>query len=139
MRFLGAEIGVRMSLGKHPRRLEKFHCHVSDTRIDSAVFRLNIYRMVNGNPENILQQNILLSIGKAPGEYTVDLSGLNLVLSGDILVSLELLRAYPPSSQSGAVYFSAALFNSGTWHRQTSQAELKKAPGIGVGFNIEVR
>jgi hypothetical protein len=138
-RFLGAEIGVRMALGKHPRRLETFHCHVSDTRIDSAVFRLNIYRVVNGNPENILQRNILLSIAKAPGDYTVDLSGLNLVLSGDILVSLELLRAYPPDPYSGAMYFSAAFFNSGTWRRQTSQAEWKKARGIGVGFNVEVR
>jgi hypothetical protein len=139
VRFPGAEIGVRMTLGKHPRRLEKFHCHVSDNRIDSAVFRLNIYRMVNGNPRNILQRNILLSIGKGPGDYTVDLAGLNLVLSGDILVSLELLSAHPPTPNAGAVFFSAALFNSGTWRRQTSQAEWKKARGIGVGFNVEVR
>ena len=138
-RFLGAEIGVRMALGKHPRRLETFHCHVSYTRIDSAVFRLNIYRMANGIPENILQRNILLSIAKAPGDYTVDLSGLNLVLSGDILVSLELLSAYPPTPNSGTLFFSAGLFNSGTWRRQTSQAEWKKANGIGVGFNVEVR
>jgi hypothetical protein len=139
MRFLGAEIGVRMKLGKKAKHLEKFHCHVSDTRVDSAVFRLNIYRLVNGNPENILQRNILLSIGKIPGDYTVDLSGLGLALSGDILISLELLRAYPPAPNSGAVFFSAAFFNSGTWRRQTSQAKWKKASGIGVGFNIEVR
>ncbi|HEY4064199.1 MAG TPA: carboxypeptidase-like regulatory domain-containing protein [Puia sp.] len=139
MRSLGAEIGVRMALGKHLRRLEKFHCHVSDTRIDSAIFRLNIYRMVNGNAENMLQKNVFLSIGKAPAYYTVDLSGLNLVLSGDILVSLELLRSSSSLANPGAVFFSAALFNSGTWRRQTSQAQWKKAHGIGVGFNLEVR
>jgi len=139
MRFLGAEIGVKMALGKHPRRLEKFHCHVSDTRIDSAVFRLNIYRMVKGNTENVLQRNVLLYIGKAPSGYTVDLSRLNLVLSGDILVSLELLRSYSSMGNPGAVFFSAGLFNSGTWRRQTSQAQWKKAHGIGVGFNIEAR
>jgi hypothetical protein len=139
MRFLGAEIGVKMALGKHPRRLEKFRCHVSDTRIDSAVFRLNIYRMVNGNAENVLQRNVLLSIGKGPSDYTVDLSGLNLVVSGDILVSLELLRSVSSLANPGAVFFSAGLFNSGTWHRQTSQAQWKKARGIGVGFNMEVR
>jgi hypothetical protein len=44
-----------------------------------------------------------------------------------------------PAPRSGAVYFSAALFNSGTWHRQTSHAEWKKARSIGVGFNVEVR
>jgi len=139
MRFLGSEMGVRMTLGKRPRRLEKFHCHVSDTRVDSAVFRLNIFRMLNGKPENIMQRSIFLSIGRAPGDYTVDLSGLNLALSGDILVSLELLRTYSVLAIPGAVYFSAAFFNSGTWRRQTSQAEWTKARGIGVGFNVEVR
>jgi hypothetical protein len=139
MRFLGAEIGVRISLGKHLRRLEKFHCHVSDSKFDSAIFRLNIYMVVNGRVENILQRNVLLPIGKAPGDCTVDLSALNLSLSGVILVSLELLSAGPPGPNAGAVYFSAAFFNSGTWRRQTSQAEWKKATGIGVGFNLEVR
>ncbi len=139
MRFMGAEIGVRMALGKHPRRLEKFHCHVSNTRIDSAVFRLNIYRMDNGNTDNLLQRNVFLSIGNVPGDYTVDLSGLNLILSGDILVSLELLRSYSRVANPGAVFFSAALLNSGTWRRQTSQAQWKKVPGIGVGFSMEVR
>jgi hypothetical protein len=137
-RFLGSEIGVRMALGKRPRRLEKFHCHVSYTRVDSAVFRLNIFRLVNGKPENIMQRSLLLSIGTA-GAYTVDLSGLNLVLSGDILVSLELLRTWSALPSPGVVFFSAALFNSGTWRRQTSQAEWTKARGIGVGFNVEVR
>jgi hypothetical protein len=94
---------------------------------------------VNGKPENIMQRSIFLSIGRAPGDYTVDLSGLNLVLSGDILVSLELLKTYSALAIPGAVFFSAALFNSGTWRRQTSQAEWTKAHGIGVGFNVEVR
>lgn len=139
MRFLGAEIGVQVALGRHPRRLESFHCHVSGARIDSAIFRLNIYRVVNSNPENILDRNILLAVGKEPGDYSVDLSGLNMVMSGDILVSLELLKSYSSLQGPGAVFFSAAFFNSGTWRRQTSQAEWKKAHGIGVGFNIEVR
>jgi hypothetical protein len=138
-RFLGSEMGVKISLGKNARSLEKFHCHVSDTRVDSAVFRLNIFRMINGKPENIMQRNMLLYIRTAPADYTVDLSGFNLALSGDILVSLELLRTYSTSPNPGAVFFSAALFNSGTWRRQTSQAEWKKARGIGVGFNVEVR
>jgi hypothetical protein len=138
-RFLGAEIGVRMTPGKRPRHLERFHCHVSDTRVDSAVFRLNIYRMIDGKPENIMQRSILLSIRSGPGDYSVDLSGLNLSLSGDILVSLELLKIYSVLPSPGGVFFSAAFFNSGTWHRLTSQAEWTKAHGIGVGFNVEVR
>ncbi len=139
MRFLGAEIGVKMSIGKTARRLQQFHCHLTGTRVNSATFRLNIYRLRENWPENILQQNILLEIGNSPGDYCVDLSHMNLVLSGDILVSLELLRSYSAIPNSGAVYFSAAFFNSGTWRRPTSQAAWKKVRGIGVGFNLEVR
>src|SRR6185312_16993064 len=40
------------------------------------------------------------------------LSGLDLILSGDVLVSLELLRSYSSLSPPGAVFFSAAFFNS---------------------------
>jgi hypothetical protein len=128
-----------MSLGKIARKLEVFRCHVYAMRVDSAVFRLNIYRLAGGSPENILQRNVFLSIGKAPGDYSVDLSDLGLTLSGEILVSLELVRSYSAVSGPAAVYFSAALFNSGTWRRQTSQAEWKKTHGIGVGFNLEVQ
>jgi hypothetical protein len=74
-----------------------------------------------------------------PADYTVDLSGLNLVLPGDILVSLELLRSYStPCNPWYGILFSCSL-HSGTWRRQTSQGQWKKAHGIGVGFNMEVR
>ena len=95
--------------------------------------------MTGDGPVNMLNRNVLLSIGKAPAAYSIDLSDLNLDLSGNILVSLELLRSYSSKSNPGAVFFSAGLFNSGSWRRQTSQAQWKKAHGIGVGFNIEVR
>lgn len=95
--------------------------------------------MVNGNAENVLQRSVLLSVAKAPSDYTVDLTAMKLVLSGDILISLELLRSSAPTPDSRAVFFPAALLHSATWRRQTSQAPWKKAHGIGVGFNIEVR
>jgi hypothetical protein len=78
-------------------------------------------------------------VGNGPGDYSVDLSGLNLSMSGDILVSLELLKTWSTVQSPGAVFFSAGLFNSGTWHRLTSQADWTKARGMGVGFNVEVR
>lgn len=138
-RFPGSEMGVKIPLGRNPRRVENFHCHVTGIGVDSAVFRLNIFRMDSGKVVNIMQRSVLLSIRAAPADYAVNLSGLNLTLSGEILVSLELLRTYSATSPPGAVFFSAGLFNSGTWRRQTSQAKWKKARGVGIGFNVEVR
>ncbi|HEY4111069.1 carboxypeptidase-like regulatory domain-containing protein [Puia sp.] len=152
LRFLGAEIGVRIKLGRQPVKLKSFHCNVSDSRVDTALFRLNIYSLEKGTPQNVLHQNIFLPIGKRTGDYTVDLNRQNLVLKGDILVSLELIRGAPPaaapgapgpaasaSAQPGALFFSASFLHSATWRRPTSQAHWKKAGGIGVGFNVEAQ
>jgi len=142
LRFLGAEIGIRIKLGKQAVKLRTFHCNVSDSRIDTALFRLNIYTLETGTPQNILKQDIFLPIGKRTGEYAIDLTGQNLVQKGDILISLELIRGSSPTTGAanpGALFFSAALLNSATWRRATSQAAWKKASGIGVGFNIEVQ
>lgn len=140
LRFLGAEIGIRIHLGKHPVRLKSFHCTVSDSRVDTALFRLNIYSLQTGALQNMLQQNIFLPVGKRTGDYSVDLTGQHLTLNGDILVSLELIRgSFTANATPGALFFSASLLHSATWRRQTSQAEWKKAGAIGVGFNIEVQ
>ena len=38
------------------------------------------------------------------------------------------------------VFLSSKRFlNSATWHRLTSQAEWKKASGLGVGFNVVIQ
>jgi hypothetical protein len=152
MRFLGAELGVRIKLGQRPVRLRSFNFNISTARIDSAVFRLNIYRFGKGLPAgNILKKNIFVPVGKTVGAYTIDLTRYELVEKGDILVSLELIEgsfSNPSSGQNsnlsahpspGAIYLSAGFLNSATWRRPTSQAKWKRAAGIGVGFNVVVQ
>ncbi len=140
MRFLGAELGVRIKLGKRPVALKSFNFNISFSRVDTALFRLNIYAFDRGAPSGYkLQQNVLVPVGKSAGAQKIDLSYYNLVMSGDILVSLELLDGSSSGSGPGALFFSAGIFNSATWRRSTSQATWKKAAGIGIGFNISVQ
>ncbi len=140
MRFLGAELGVRIRLGKRPVNLKSFNFNISSSRVDTALFRLNIYGFDKGAPSGYkLQQNILVPVGKAAGPQTIDLSAYHLVMSGDILVTLELIEGASSGPEPGALFFSAGFFNSATWRRPTSQATWKKAAGIGVGFNIDVQ
>lgn len=140
MRFLGAELGVKIKLGKLPVKLKSFNFNISYNRVDSAVFRLNIYGFDKGAPSGYkLQQNIYVPVAKTAGLQSIDLSTYNLIMSGDILVSLELIRGSSSGSEPGALFLSAGFLNAATWRRATSQATWKKAGGIGVGFNIAVQ
>jgi CarboxypepD_reg-like domain/X-Pro dipeptidyl-peptidase (S15 family) len=140
MRFLGAELGIRIRLGKRPVFLKAFNFNISASRVDTALFRLNIYGFDKGAPSGYkLQQNILVPVGKTTGPQTIDLSACHLITSGDILVTLELIEGSSSGPEPGALFLSAGFFNSATWRRPTSQATWKKAAGIGVGFNIVVQ
>ena len=48
LKFLGSEIGVKINLGKNPVWLKSFAFNISSSRLDTAVFRLNIYNFKNG-------------------------------------------------------------------------------------------
>jgi uncharacterized protein with NAD-binding domain and iron-sulfur cluster len=60
-------------------------------------------------------------------------------LSGDVLISLEWIEGSYSRADHGALFLSAGFLNSATWHRLTSQAEWKKASGLGVGFNVVIQ
>lgn len=140
LKFLGSETAIRINLGKKPVLIKSFSFNISDSRLDTAVFRMNIYRFKNGAPqENMLQKNILVAVGKRTGKYVIPLSDYKLVFKDDILISLEWIEGSVSGGNNGAIFLSAAFLNSPTWHRLTSQGKWKKASGLGVGFNVEVQ
>ena len=140
LKFLGSEIGVKINLGKKPVWLKNFTFNISSSRLDTAVFRLNIYDFRNGDPfENMLQKNIMVNVGKRTGKYSIPLSDYKLLMKDDILISLEWIEGSTSGAEKGAIFLSAAFLNSPTWHRLTSQGKWKKANGLGVGFHIEVQ
>jgi len=140
LKFLGSEIGIVIKPGKRPALLKSFNFNVSDNYLDSAVFRVNIYSLKNGQPfENILSDNILLHLGNQAGPYHLDLSNYKIILKEDALISLEWIDGGKSGNERRVLFLSAALFNSGTWHRTTSLGKWTKAKGLGVGFNVDVQ
>jgi len=140
LKYLGSEIGVKIRLGKNPVILKTFSFNISDNRLDTAVFRMNIYNFKKGVPfENIIQKNVIVPVGKQTGRFTVNLTSYKLDMKGDILLSLEWIEGSSSGSGNGAIFLSASFLNSATWHRVTSQGEWKKATGLGVGLNMEVQ
>ncbi len=140
LKFLGSEIGIVIKPGRRPALLKSFNFNVSENHLDSAVFRLNIYSLKNGQPfENILSGNILLHIGNQPGPYHIGLDDYKIVLKEDALISLEWIDGGKSGTERGVLFLSAAVLNSGTWHRTTSLGKWTKAKGFGVGFNVDVQ
>lgn len=140
LKFLGFEIGIVIKPGKRPALLKSFNFNVSENHLDSAIFRLNIYSLKNGQPfENILSDNILLHVSNQAGRYHIDLSNYKIILKEDALISLEWIDGGKSSNERGVLFLSAALFNSSTWHRTTSLGKWTKAKGLGVGFNVDAQ
>ena len=140
LKFMGSETGIKINLGKHPVFIKNFSFNINENRLDTAVFRMNIYNIKKGKPfQNILAQNILVKIGNQKGKFALNLSDYNLVMQGEILLSLEWIEGAVARKNNGAIFLSAGFLNSSTWHRLTSQSSWKKATGLGVGFNLEVQ
>ncbi|SEW44303.1 carboxypeptidase-like regulatory domain-containing protein [Chitinophaga arvensicola] len=139
LKFLGSEIGSRMQLGKKDVLLKRFRFTVAENRLDTAVFRLNIYRFADGLPaENILQESIIVGVGSQRGTYAIDLSAYHLLMHGDVFVALEWVQG-ASTQKHGAIFLSAALLHGATWHRTISEGEWKKFGAVSVGFNMTVQ
>ncbi|WP_179414909.1 carboxypeptidase-like regulatory domain-containing protein [Mucilaginibacter sp. E4BP6] len=136
LKALGSELGVRIALGKKTVLFRSFSFNISQTRLDTCTFRLNIYALHNGIPaENLLTQNILVGISKT-GLYKIDLLPYKLLMQGDVAVSLEWVDG-KSSTNVGAVFFSASLLSS-CYHRENTGADWTRLKGIGAGFNLQV-
>jgi hypothetical protein len=135
---LGTAIGVKINIRKAVM-LDRFNFTVSYNQLDTAVFRLNVYRVEKGMPsENILTQNILYRLGKQTGSFHIDLSSYEIIVEDDIVIGLEWIEGNMEDTSSGIV-FSAAPLNNGTFLRYSSQGKWKRFKGMGIGFNVRVK
>jgi hypothetical protein len=140
---LGSELAIKIKIKQAPTYLEKFQFNISYNSADTAAFRVNVYSMKGGDPHtNILQENIILRIGKQTGKIGVDLSKYNIVVTEDFFISLEWIDGNLVSKEyinsATGIVFSAGFVNKGTYYRKASQGRWKKYPA-GVGFNVTAK
>ena len=140
---LGKEMGIRMNVGKKPLFVDTFNFHISYNRFSAkSFFRLNMYRIVNGKPtDNILQQNIIIPVeANQTGTISTDLSEYNIVLTEDVITTLEWIDNEGEIQPTEALVISVGLMTGGTYERNSKQARMKKKlKGMGLGFTLDVR
>ena len=87
---LGAAIGRRFTI-KKMSQLETFKFYVSANNFDTIRFRVNIYDIKNGRPNQLLNQADLITtlIDHKKGWASVDLSAHPLFVKADVIVVVE--------------------------------------------------
>src|ERR1035437_4250770 len=89
----GHEIGTKIELGTSPVLIKGLHVCLSKQSFESSLFRLHVRNIVNNLPsEELLTENIMISITKSSGWIDIDLKKYNLVFSGDVALSLEWVK-----------------------------------------------
>jgi hypothetical protein len=104
----GWEKGTKISLGNAPVQLLNFNVHMHRQAFDSSIYRLHIRSLVNNAPyDELLTRNVIFKADKESGWVRVDLRDYNIILRGDIAVTMEWVKVY------GVIKNRAMNFNGG--------------------------
>jgi hypothetical protein len=134
---LGNEMGIYINVKRNPTFVQEFNLYITENKYDVFKFRLNFYSVKNGLPdENLLDQNIIASFTEREGQLTVDLREYNIVLEGDVIITMEWIEelgkhglAFATSSGWGEKHRAIV--------RHTSQGDWKRGgPGIGITLKV---
>ncbi len=140
---LGKEMGIRMNVGRKPTFVDDFNFHISYNRFSAkSYFRLNMYKIVNGKPsDNILKNNIIISVEpKQTGMISTNLKEYDIVLTEDVIVTLEWVDNEGEIKPTEALIISVGLLTGGTYERGSKESKMKKKlKGMGLGFTMNVR
>lgn len=131
---LGNEVCVKINVKKKPVLLSKFNFHIASSTCDTIIFRINIYDLKDGLPnQNLLHENVIVNTTQTSGPLSVDISPYRLWLEEDFAIGVE----YIVPCKDKAVFFSGAFLGS-IYSRTTSQANWETIKGFDLGFNVEV-
>lgn len=135
---LGYELGTLMKIKRKPTLIDSVFINFAQCSNDSLFFRLNIYEEVKDSFINILPKPYYVAFSRAEAlkGIKMNLRDLELTVSNNFLVSLELIREMEP----GSLFFSASFLSSKTYFRAASQGDWHKLPmNIGIGISAKVR
>jgi hypothetical protein len=125
---LGSELGVKLSV-KGFVKLRDINFNVAVCTFDSVTYRLNIYESVNDTEyRNILSKPIYITFSKNKIDKVInfDLTNYSIIVSGDIMVALELYR----DLGEGRLLFHTEFFTGSTFHRKTIEGDWNEASGV---------
>lgn len=147
-KHLGYEIGTILKLSKNkPSLLKDFNFNaITYGRIDYALMRLNVYSVKDDEFTNVLKENIYITLtdNLSERERCINLLPYNIVVQGDIAVTLELVKVHYASEPSAETFnYADGIGYDGTFlnnmcGRDASQGAWEKISAVGPGFWLHV-
>ncbi len=129
----GHQVGIKMKAGRKPLQLLSLEFGANNYIQDSIPFKVNVYQFNKEQPsDSFTKEAIVATVPPGKNRINVDLSKYDIIVKGDILVSIEFLK-----SMGTSLSFSIGLFNGGTYRYEGS--EWKKMPVAGADFNLTVK
>lgn len=93
---LSKELGMNFKLKKNCR-LDKFNFAISQNEFKSLKFRINIYNLIDGEPQDLLiSDNIIFEVNKEIGWKSIDLNPYNIYLKeelDDFLLTIQWVES----------------------------------------------
>jgi len=146
----GHELGLRLELGSNTVKINDVNVKVHQQSYDTVLVRLHIRSLKNGIPDKeLLNENIFINISKSRGWQSIALSKYNILVKGDVVLSLEWIRASNVISKR-AIRVNGKddatpkiLFNidnkKGTFYtRRGSEAQWKVTDGSSPGLYVSI-
>jgi hypothetical protein len=91
----GHEIGTKIYLGDMPVILKSLHVRLYKQSFDSTLLHLHVRDIVDNSPnKELLVENIYLTVSQESGWVEFDISKYDIVLSGEIALTLEWLNVF---------------------------------------------
>lgn len=89
----GYEIGIKLNLGEKPIKINSLHVLLHRQAFDTSLFRLHIRTIKDTLVLNeLLTENIIITLTNESGWANIDLEQYNLIMSGEIGLTLEWLK-----------------------------------------------
>ncbi len=124
------EIGQVIRLGNYLAQITSLNLHINSSRPDSATFRINFYRYdieENIPKERIIEKSILQRHPVNEGWLTFDLSNYNILIKGDVLMSLEFIPE--TDNDIKQIFYEVKLGGSSkSFFRKTSLGQWTRPP-----------
>ncbi len=124
------EIGQVIRLGNSIAQITSVNLHLNSSRPDSANFRINFYRYdidENIPKERIIEKSILQRHPVNEGWLKFDLSNYNILISGDVLMSLEFIPE--ADNDIKQIFYEVKLGGSSkSFFRKTSLGQWTRPP-----------
>lgn len=132
----GEGIGLKLKAGRKSIKLTKLNMQLLEDHPDSVTFYIRLFPFENGVlGENRMPDKIYTESLKG-GEMNVDLSDLDISVSGDFVIGLEWAAPAAGPKTKISLPTGLGLFKKGVYYKKKDETKWKKVPFFGLDIVV---